>query len=307
MTTPGIPIIAMVNQKGGVGKSTVTVCLASALSRTYDKRVLVIDLDPQCHTTVLLRSTTTSSPTDGMTVSKVLEGGPGGALDPRCLWETSFGPSVSIIPADLTELARFNMNLELNAPYKLKFALNHPELAERFDVVLIDTPADTGKLTQNALIAATDTFIVSEPAELSIDGVEEMTKTIEIAQHINPQLNALGIVLNMVERRGEPRFRRGELVAMYGADVLIDMEIPKSDPLQRIMGTRQRPALHDVGPPSRFRSIRQPFDALAEYALGGASRDMKAVAAKMEEALADYRAGMPDEDDEDGLAEVISL
>lgn len=310
MATSGIPIIAICNQKGGVGKSTVTVCLASALSRTYEKRVLVVDLDPQCNSTLFLGVQTPPTPEGGFTTAAVLEGGEGGALDERSIWDTAFGPTVKAIPAELRKLARFNVNIESDAPFRLRQALNHPDLAKRFDVVLIDTPPDTGRLTQNALVAATDVLIVAEPSYLSNDGTEEVTDTIATAiKHYNPQLNALGIVVNKMEAgKREPVFRLGELVAMYGEDVLVEMVIPYSDPLKAI--TADHMPLHDDRPPSRLRHVRQPFDDIAAYALGLQERAMADVSRKLEELKRPYVEGTAStggNDDGGELAEVISL
>lgn len=311
MATPGIPIIAVCNQKGGVGKSTVTVCLASALSRTYEKRVLVVDLDPQCNATLFLGVQAPPTPEGGFTTAAVLEGGEGGALDERSIWDTAFGPTVKAIPAELRKLARFNTNIESDAPFRLRQALTHPDLAKRFDVVLIDTPPDTGRLTQNALVAATDVLIVAEPSYLSNDGTEEVTETIATAQkHYNPHLNALGIVVNKMERgKKEPTFRLGELAAMYGEDVLVEMLIPYSDPLKAI--TADHVPLHDDRPPSRLLKVREPFDAIAGYALGLHGRDMVDVHRRLEELKKPYVEGtaQPDggDDGDEALAEVISL
>lgn len=189
------PVIAVCNQKGGVGKTSITVGLADVLS-AGGRRVLVVDADPQANATTHLGITTappftlddvlTVNPTTGQVASGVIaeaavSAGPG--------WSAT--DLVAAEPA----LASREQDQHLGREYRLRTAME--EALEGWDVVLIDCPPSVGQLTINALTAADAALLVTEPRAASVDGLAQMTHTLAaVRKHFNPTLHMAGVVIN---------------------------------------------------------------------------------------------------------------
>ncbi|NKS92687.1 AAA family ATPase [Rhodococcus hoagii] len=188
-----IPVVALANQKGGVGKTAITLGIASAASAA-GVPTLVVDMDPQGNSTTGLGVTTSE-----FTANDVLYADERG-IAADAIIETSW-PNVSVIPADLS-LAQRDADQQLGAEMRLRKALDSPDLSERFGLVLVDCQPSVGKLVSNALIAATGVLIVTEPSIDASAGVANIMDTIEtVREHYNPELEVLGVVLNKVPPR----------------------------------------------------------------------------------------------------------
>ncbi len=179
-------VIAVANQKGGVAKTTSVVHLGVALSE-LDKRVLLVDLDPQGHLAEAFGIVSDQLETE---ISEVLEGSKrmSEIIIPSIRCKLDLAPS-NIRLADM-ELTLVNLRFR---EYKLKRALE--PVLKQYDYVLLDCPPSLGLLTVNALIAADQVLIPMASEYFSMLGVNLLIKTIEtIRQEANPELAILGII-----------------------------------------------------------------------------------------------------------------
>jgi chromosome partitioning protein len=243
-----IPVVAIANQKGGVGKTAVTLGLASAASAARVE-TLVLDLDPQGNATSGLG--VDDSEFDANDVLYADERGVALNAVVKTDW-----PCVSVIAANLA-LAQREGDQQLGAEMRLRKALDTPELAERFQLVLIDCQPSVGKLVSNALIAATGVLIVTEPSIDASAGVANLTTTIRTVQeHFNPELQILGVILNKVPARSrEAEFRSQELSAALG-EQLWQPALPARTVLSESRGSRE--PIHAYG--SRAHDLVTIFD-----------------------------------------------
>ena len=197
-------IIAVVNQKGGVGKTTTTINLAAALT-LKGKKVLLIDMDPQGNAATGLGIPRASRE---ITIYDVLVDG--AALSDATL-ETSV-PGLKLIPSHV-DLAGAELEIGDRAGRTtiLRDAIN--EVSSQYDYVLIDCPPSLNLLTVNALSASRSVLVPLQCEFFALEGLSQLLQTIEMAKaRINPDLVIDGVVLTMYD----PRNR---LSAQVAADV----------------------------------------------------------------------------------------
>jgi chromosome partitioning protein len=184
-------VIALANQKGGVGKTTTAINLGAALAR-LGKLVLIFDIDPQANSTAGLgvRARDTSS-------YEVLVGH---AQAPGAVVATSVH-GLSIVPAS-PALAGAEVELVpmMAREFRLKRALE--DARKSYDYVLIDCPPSLGLLTVNALTAADEVIVPVQCEYLALEGLSQLTATLDLVRrNLNSQLRLRGLLLTMFDGR----------------------------------------------------------------------------------------------------------
>jgi chromosome partitioning protein len=185
-------ILAVTNQKGGVGKTTTAINLATALA-AIGQKVLLMDLDPQGNATTGLGIR--RADIKGSMYDILFEG----ALFADCIMSTKV-PRLSVVPSSIhlsgAEIELIGME---NREYRLKETL-HQNLP--FNYVIIDCPPSLNLLTLNALVAVDSVIVPLQCEFYALEGLSHLVKTIErVRRNFNPTLDIHGIVLTMYDRR----------------------------------------------------------------------------------------------------------
>ena len=210
-------IIAVVNQKGGVGKTTTAINIASGLAAS-NKSVLLLDLDPQGNATSGIGVTKEQSSTTYDVLCR-------GLVLPQASQDTHI-KNLQLVPAN-ADLAAAEVEL-VSTPQR-EFALKRALDGASFDYIIIDCPPALGLLTINALTAASDVFIPVQAEYYALEGLGQLLNTVQmIKERTNPSLELLGIALTMYDKRNALSDQvHGELKNYFG-DKLFNTVIPRN-------------------------------------------------------------------------------
>ena len=213
-------LLAIANQKGGVGKTTTAVNMATALA-AVGKRVMLIDLDPQGNATTGLgvnRSSIRKSAYDLMFEEN---------LNAAELAIATKVPGLFVVPSSIhLSGAEIELVTERRREYKLREALRRPL---PFDYVIIDCPPSLSLVTLNALVAV-DAVVVPLQCEFyALEGLSHLVKTIErVKQHFNPKLDIHGILLTMYDPRNRLSGAVADDVREFFGEKVYNTVIPRN-------------------------------------------------------------------------------
>lgn len=188
-------IISIVNQKGGVGKTTTAVNLAAWLAE-FGKKVLIIDIDPQGNASAGL----------GIDYKNLNKGMYEVLVDPNTrITEAikSYKPNLHILPAT-PDLAGAAIDLVEVEGREFKLEENIKEIFHLYDYILVDNPPSLGLLTINGLVASREIIIPVQCEYYALEGLSQLVNTIGlIREHLQPELKILGAVMTMYDGRNK--------------------------------------------------------------------------------------------------------
>lgn len=220
MSQPHSRVIAIANQKGGVGKTTTAVNTAASLA-SYAKRVLLVDMDPQGNAT--MGSGIDKNGRD-QTVADLLLGS---ASFAEVVVRSESG-GYDLLPAN-SDLVAADVQLIQRADRQQQLNTILNGVADRYDYVLIDCPPSLNLLTVNALVAAQSVLITMQCEYFALEGLTDLARTIsQIGRELNPALRIEGILRTMYDQRAGLTGAVSEQLYKFFGDKVYRTAIPRN-------------------------------------------------------------------------------
>jgi len=261
-----VPVLGICSLKGGVGKTSVTLGLASAAT-ARGLRTLVVDLDPQADSTLCLGAAGAAA----QDVAAVLDN-PAGYVVGSALAASAWDPDLLDVLVGSPESARHDGPALPHRLGRLGTAL--AEVQDDYDLVLVDCPPSLGGLTRHGLASCGRALVVTEPGLFSVTAASRAFGAIDdVRRTVAPELRPLGVVVNRVRARSsEQAYRLEELTGLFGPLVLSPM-VPERAALQQAQGAGR--AIHEW-PGAGAAELAEVFDSLLDRALRSAAGDQPA-------------------------------
>ena len=230
-------IIAIANQKGGVGKTTTSINLSACLG-VLEYKTLIVDADPQANTTSGLGL----DPKNTKNIYDCLMND----MDPSELIIKTENPNLDIIPSHIdlvgAELEMINLP---NREHMLKFALE--KIKDQYDFIIIDCSPSLGLITVNSLTAADSIIIPVQCEYFALEGLGKLLNTIKIVQgRLNPNLEIEGILLTMYDTRLRLANQVVEEVKMHFQEIVFDTVIHRNTKLGEAPSFGESIIMHDA-------------------------------------------------------------
>lgn len=230
-------IIAIANQKGGVGKTTTAINLSGCLG-VLEYKTLIVDADPQANAT----SGVGLDPKNTKNIYDCLIND----VDPRELIIETENPNLDILPSHIdlvgAELEMINLP---NREHMLKFALD--KVRDDYDFIIIDCSPSLGLITVNALTAADSVIIPVQCEYFALEGLGKLLNTIKIVQgRLNPSLEIEGILLTMYDTRLRLANQVVEEVKMHFQELVFDTVIHRNTKLGEAPSHGETIIMHDA-------------------------------------------------------------
>ena len=258
-----VKTLSLINQKGGVAKTTSVVNIACALNKTLKEdgknlKILVADLDPQGNCSNTMYKRTRGS--DG-TIARLFERD---FYEENSIIQDTRFENIDIIPSNISLGEKEFVAANLLKAHE-RFLIYTNSVAENYDLCIIDCPPSLGLFSLNALIASNYILIPTTLEKYSIDGISDLFKVVKTVKKVNPSLKILGILPVMVDNRYKLHKQlKEEMKKRFQETFLEHLEISTNAPLKNAVAQRKSIFEYDYN-----ATTYKQYMALAEWIIKG--------------------------------------